>query len=531
MRQPMPRRRPWAILAGVVAAFVLVAASPAAAVVGGPNAFVWGYNASGGLGLAGTAHVGHPLPLDLPADVRALALGGDHSFALDGGGKLWAWGGNSAGQLGDGTTVNRVGPVAVALPGGVAITAADANSQHAIALDASGTVWAWGRNHRGQLGDGSTTDRPTPQAVALGTAASEIATGREHSFAVTAAGDVLGWGANDLGQLGEGSTTDRTTPVAVGVPEPVAEVVAGEAFGAARAVSGAVYVWGASVVTGSSGVFTPALAGPFGSSPIVALDAGDDFLLALDADGGLWSWGGNLHGQLGDSGPARVIPQLVALPSPVVTMAAGGAHVLALLDDGTLMNWGENSFGQLGDDATTDRPSPAALATLTDADVLQIALGTHSVGVLVDRGPLASLALSPATATAAPGAAVAYTVRGLDAFGTDLGPITSATLTISGGTCSATACQSAGVGRHTVTATLGAVFGLATLTVVAPGGGGTGGGPGGSGGSFGLTGLEITGVVILALLLLSLGLAAWAIGRRRRATPAIAAAPRHRELR
>jgi len=75
---------------------------------------------------------------------------------------------------------------------------------------------------------------------------------------------------------------------------------------------------------------------------------------------GLWTWGYNLYGQLGDN-------TSVNNSSPVQTIAggtnwrqvSGGAnHTVAIKTDGTLWLWGYNGVGQLGDNTVTSKSSP-----------------------------------------------------------------------------------------------------------------------------------------------------------------------------
>lgn len=497
----------------------LTGTAAASAGPGSTGVFVWGYNAHGGLGLGGAAQSGHPLALTLPAGVASIAVGADHMFEVDEDGHVWAWGGNSSGQLGDGTTSDRRDRVQVGFPDGIRIVQVSAYQDHALALDSDGGVWSWGRGHRGQLGDGTMSDRSTPSQLSLGVAAVSVTAGQEQSFAVTVEGNVLAWGANDRGQLGDGTTSDRIDPVPVALPgEPVvARIAAGTAFTAALTDDGRVFLWGARELTGVPGTVAPVDTGDFAGARIVALAAGDYHLLALDETGAVWTWGDDTYGQLGTPGGSSSAPARVDLP-PADGIAAAGAFSLALLADGTVQAWGRNRFGQLGDDTTTDRDAPAPVTALAGAEVSTIAAGRDSVAAMVDRAPLTSLTLSPATATVAPGVAQTYEVRGLDAFGNDLGPVTDAILAIQGGSCTATACRSDAPGRHTVSATAGSVVGVATLIVSASGAGGSGGGGGDHPGGFlGLTGLSIAGLIAAVVVLLAIGAVAMIVGRRRRA--------------
>ncbi|MCK9894812.1 DUF11 domain-containing protein [Frankia sp. AgB32] len=87
--------------------------------------------------------------------------------------------------------------------------------------------------------------------------------------------------------------------------------------------------------------------------------------------------------------------------------------------------------------------------------------------ITIKVGPLASLSLSPASATIAPGASQAYTVTGFDAFGNALGSTLAGTnyKIIPDGRCTRAVCTATKPGAHTVTATARGISATATLTV------------------------------------------------------------------
>jgi hypothetical protein len=88
--------------------------------------------------------------------------------------------------------------------------------------------------------------------------------------------------------------------------------------------------------------------------------------------------------------------------------------------------------------------------------------------VTVKPGALASVTVTPATATIAPGGTQAYTASGFDAYGNALGPIAGAKFTIKpNGSCTGATCTATAAGPHTVTATSKKISGTATLTVAA----------------------------------------------------------------
>lgn len=85
--------------------------------------------------------------------------------------------------------------------------------------------------------------------------------------------------------------------------------------------------------------------------------AGLQYSVALKADGTLWTWGNNSHGQLGRGGVANV-PGLVTSSIPWKTIAAGGFHIVGIKQDNTLWAWGRNDYGQLGNNTSTNSSSP-----------------------------------------------------------------------------------------------------------------------------------------------------------------------------
>ncbi|MGE0447616.1 MAG: chitobiase/beta-hexosaminidase C-terminal domain-containing protein, partial [Vicinamibacterales bacterium] len=85
--------------------------------------------------------------------------------------------------------------------------------------------------------------------------------------------------------------------------------------------------------------------------------AGESHSVALDTQGRVWTWGTNIHGQLGREGSPASPGVVPGLP-PVTAVAAGASHTLALTADGRVFGWGQNTFGQVG----TGDPAPAVTA-------------------------------------------------------------------------------------------------------------------------------------------------------------------------
>lgn len=188
---------------------------------------------------------------------------------------------------------------------------------HSLALRADGTVWAWGFS--GFLGNtADTTHQSSPLQVLGGESGSPylsdivaISVGESHSLALRSDGTVWSWGFGEYGQLGIGTTYNELTPV---------QVLGGE--------SGGAYL-----------------------TDIIAVSAGLWHSLALRADGTVWTWGFNRHGQLGNQAtvprenellPIQVVGGATeeAFLTDIIAISAGDNHNLVLRADGTVWAWG-----------------------------------------------------------------------------------------------------------------------------------------------------------------------------------------------
>ena len=90
-------------------------------------------------------------------------------------------------------------------------------------------------------------------------------------------------------------------------------------------------------------------------------DFADAFVyMDLFSDAGLFTWGLNANGQLGDNSIThRSSPiQTVSGGTNWKLVATGAYHTAAIKTDGTLWLWGHNGDGQLGDNSTTPKSSP-----------------------------------------------------------------------------------------------------------------------------------------------------------------------------
>ena len=341
--------------------------------------WAWGDNTAGKLGNGTTT--GSTIP------VRALGLTGvvgvsagmSHSLAVKRDGTVWAWGLHADAQLGiapadaasctiPGDATYSCALVPTQVPGLDGIVAVSAGWRHSLALKADGTVWRWGNDNLGGIGPASNIAGPE-QVPGIGFAV-RISAGYMHSVAVESNRDVFAWGRAERGELGPSTTTSTGTPVRI-TGASGDDAVAGGGFTIVRQGTHAT-AWGSNAygalgdatVPTTDGFFSPRFrAVPAmvpGMTDVAAITAGFGFAGARKLDGGVWTWGLNNRGQLGNGGAAPdtcgLAPSQPCVRTPVnaaahdgaLRLSAGAAHLLAIRPDGTIVAAGDNLVGQHG---------------------------------------------------------------------------------------------------------------------------------------------------------------------------------------
>jgi alpha-tubulin suppressor-like RCC1 family protein len=214
------------------------------------DAYCWGYNGYGQLGIGHTSY-SQPTPVAVTDGhtFQSVNTLGQHTcgLATDG----ICWGDNSAGQVGDGTfgSTDPTKPSPTAVGGGHTFQSLDAGWRHSCGVTTAGEAYCWGHNYYGQLGTGWTSVRhPNPTAVTGGLSFQHVSAGF-HSCGLATNGAAYCWGPNHYGQLGDGTTTGppdfwKASPVAVIGGHTFQSVSAGliHSCGATMANDG--YCWG-----------------------------------------------------------------------------------------------------------------------------------------------------------------------------------------------------------------------------------------------------------------------------------------------
>jgi alpha-tubulin suppressor-like RCC1 family protein len=142
---------------------------------------------------------------------------------------------------------------------------------------------------------------------------------------------------------------------------------AGNSHSVALRNDSGLYVWGnnAQGQIGNSTTTNRSFATQIGASSWTQINAGASWTLGVLSAGGLYSWGAGANGELGNGTTSRSSPvQIGALTTWGVL--TGKTHALSITTAGALFAWGTNTAGQLGNNSTTVLSSPVGIGSLTN---------------------------------------------------------------------------------------------------------------------------------------------------------------------
>lgn len=216
-----------------------------------------------------------------------------------------------------------------------------------------------------------------------------VVAGGNQTIARKADGSLYGWGSNLIGQLGDSTTTDRNTPTQVsGGITTWRQVAMGDQFTLALRADGTLWAWGnnqnGQLGNGTSTTTPNPLPKQIGTATDwVTIAAGKSHALAINKTGLLYAWGRNFNGQLGDgTNIDRLVPTKIGTATNWFKVAGGDTHSLATRTDGSLYAWGGNSLGQVGNAGVIDQNAPVKIGGTTW--VLVAAGANHSTAIRAD---------------------------------------------------------------------------------------------------------------------------------------------------
>ena len=358
--------------------------------------YCWGDNKYGQLG------IGLPVDyMDKPAWVSDSGLSGSYWESVNSGnrhtcairgpdGYLYCWGENHKGALGNGTTTDKNVPIAVTIsgaakPGWLSVAAASAYTcgiRKPIGSSVA-SLLCWGQNDVGQVGinDTSRLFIMEPTEVFGGGDWKEVSAIGPHACAINQDDQLFCWGENFHGQIGNGqSGWDKN----VYAPTRIegyewSFVSAGVFYTCGVRDDNTLWCWGMISPVYLGAPSTASLMSPrqvYNDVDWISVATGresENTLCGIKKDNGLWCWGFDDWGQVGDGENTGTPPSIGPVPSQVTApvqilngnkwaaVTMGNSHTCGLTLGGNLMCWGDNLKGQLGDDTTETRYEPVVI--------------------------------------------------------------------------------------------------------------------------------------------------------------------------
>ena len=235
-----------------------------------------------------------------------ISAGYSFSLSLNNKGQVFCWG-SISGQRDDEYFYSK--PSLIKNPSDTNIVQISCGYHFLMMLTEDGKVYVMGINTNGQLGLGHTKPSTSPvYLVSLqGIPVSQIACGAHHSLILTVSGNIFAFGKNDFGQLGFGDIENRLYPMNLKF---------------------------------------------LNSLKACYVACGEDFTAVLTLDGGVFTFGAGMYGQLGHNGTSheylpRKVPDLMG--SEVTQISCGRCHMLVYLNSShRLYSFGLGGNGQLG---------------------------------------------------------------------------------------------------------------------------------------------------------------------------------------
>lgn len=306
--------------------------------------FVFGSNKNGELGIGqGPKETTKPIHVPLADPVAKVSLGPNFSAFLTTTGDLYTcgYGGsavNGMGCLGQGNIDTYHTPTLVNSLVEDGCYAADVHcgEYSMTVLTTEGEVLTSGAGSYGRLGNLETIDQLYLENVEMIACDDvvQIAGGFAFSLALNKGGIVHAWGRNNEGQLGTGMGLSVDMYAMESLPRPiegnlegrqVMRIAAGNTHAAAVTSNGELFTWGMNTV------HEPKLETSLLHTKIVDVACGQNYTLALDEKGSLYSMGKGKSGALGLASTKRtsypVLVEGIPAGEKVVTMSAGWAHV------------------------------------------------------------------------------------------------------------------------------------------------------------------------------------------------------------
>jgi len=188
------------------------------------NAYAWGDNSNGQLGLGDLDHRDNPQIVTklrksklYLKTVVFLSAGDRNSAFISQEHEVFIGGSNANNMCASKNTEKKfVYPLPITKFEHMRIKAVEFGGEHAAAVSVDGDVYTWGRGDHGQLGHGEAKSETEPRLMTQHLNYwSVVKCGALHSAAIGYDGNVYTWGANNLGQCARLPLSDLSLPKAV----------------------------------------------------------------------------------------------------------------------------------------------------------------------------------------------------------------------------------------------------------------------------------------------------------------------------
>ncbi len=267
---------------------VLLVASYATVLMFGTDNNVWGWGANYGSVLgAGPSRAPKPqLAPTMPSPITRILMRNSVAVAPDVLGRVNVWGTSYEGRLAK-PGVTHI-PEPQPFDGLQDIVDVAMGEEHILALDTTGRVWIWGTFLGRRI--------EQPERVPLAEGIIRIAAGNDTSYALRTDGTVLAWGSNQtLDVLGHATAADYPEPLLVPGIEGAVQIHAAHRSMFFLRDDGSVANLGESLLAEP----VPGVSERPELPRLNGLSIEYDFVLAVNEQGEVLSWGNNDYGQLG----------------------------------------------------------------------------------------------------------------------------------------------------------------------------------------------------------------------------------------
>ena len=391
---------------GRTATSIQIGTSFACAMAGGMP-YCWGNNSYGQLGNGTITTSAVPTAVQLPEKLKGktinqLSVGGTTAcLAVEG--EAFCWGNNNYGQLGVSSVTYSMVPIPVDTSGALKdmkVSAIAVGETHVCAI-ANNKAFCWGNNASSQLGNSQAKNETNFAPLAVDTDGilkdkliTSIAVGSSHTC-VSTTNELFCWGADYQGQLGSGTYGKNVEVKNVKALQfsnsKVTKISRIKASSNATCViaDSLLYCWGYNTSgrfdsTSTSGIVQPRkieMVGALLGREIQEVGIGSDYLCVLASSAPI-CWGANKQGQLGNGSvidtntPTKVSSEYVKAGSTLDLAVSNDAS--CAIAGGRVYCWGASYELQGG--RITPPTSSTPLPVGVDSSELQFKSITHLQG-------------------------------------------------------------------------------------------------------------------------------------------------------